>query len=225
MRIDKSVFTAEELAQYEALIAKAVVDPEVGEKEMEKEKPALPIQTKKKPSKKAPAMKADDEEDTLILEEEEEEIPEDEAEKSSRCKKATVNPDMAAALKRLAALEEAIGMKEFTEKAKKYAPLGENEEDLAKTLYDLKKSNEEGYKAYVEILDKSLGLVEKSGLFSEIGKSRSGVAGGDVLAKVEAAASEIMKSDTSMTREQAVAKAWTDNPDLVREYDAEYFRG
>lgn len=224
MRIDKSVFTAEELAQYEALIAKAVVDPEVGEEEMEKEKPALPFQPKKKPAKKAPAMRADDEEETTILEEEEE-IPEDEAEKSSRCKKASVNPDMAAALKRLAALEEAIGMKEFTEKAKKYAPLGENEKELAKTLYDLKKSNEDGYKAYVEILDKSLGLVEKSGLFSEIGKSRSSVAGGDVLAKVEAAASEIMKSDTSMTREQAVAKAWTDNPDLVREYDAEYFRG
>ena len=35
IRIDKSAFTAEELAQYEALIAKAKVDPEAAREEME----------------------------------------------------------------------------------------------------------------------------------------------------------------------------------------------
>lgn len=201
MKIDKSRFTPEELKTYKALIAKAKVDTEAAEVEMEEEMPEFP------PKKKVV----------------EEEMAEEETEKSS-CRKSA-DPVLEAALSRLETLEKSLAMKEFTDIAKKYAPLGENEEELAKTLFDMYQTNPDNYEAYVAVLDKSLGLIEKSGIFAEIGKSSGayGAAGGAV-EKVEAAAAEIMKSDTSMTREQAIAKAWTDHPELVAEYEREYSR-
>lgn len=195
MKIDKSLFSAEELAQYEALIAKAKVDPEADpkvEEGLEGIEPPAP--TKKK--------------------------PEDTPEEDEPMQKS-VSPELTAAMERLETLEKSIQMKEFTEIAKKYAPLGENVEDLAKSLYGMKQASKENYDAYISVLDKSLDLVNKSGVFAEIGKSATGV-GGDVLSKVETAANEILKSDTSMTREQAIAKAWTDHPEFVAEYDKAY---
>lgn len=207
IKIDKSVFTAEERAAYEALIAKATVDPEAAEEEMkEEEKVILP------PKKKRPEVEVEYEDEEKGIE-------------MDKCntRKSATSPELAAAMKRLETLEKSIEMKEFSEIAKKYAPLGEKEDDLAKTLYDMKKSNEANYNAYIGILDKSLGLVEKSGLFTEIGKSAygSGLAG-NAVAKVESIASDIMKSDTSMSREMAIAKAWEDHPELVAEYESEY---
>lgn len=205
IKIDKSVFTAEERAAYEALIAKATVDPEATEEEMkEEEKVIIP------PKKKRPEVEV--------------EYEEEEKEDMDKCNtRKSASPELAAAMKRLETLEKSIEMKEFTEIAKKYAPLGEKEDELAKTLYDMKKSNEANYNAYIGILDKSLGLVSKSGIFAEIGKSSygSGLAG-NAVAKVEAIASDIMKSDTSMSREMAIAKAWEDHPELVAEYETEY---
>lgn len=169
IRIDKSAFTPEERAQYEALIAKASV-------EVEGETPAV--------------------------------------EKSA-------SPELTAALAELADLKKSIEMKEFSEIAKKYAPLGKKEEDLAKTLYDLKKSNEANYDAFVGVLDESLGLVEKSGTFSEIGKSAGGSPVNGAEAKAIAKAQEIMKADPTMSYTSAIAKAWED-PTIMAEYDEEY---
>ena len=191
IKIDKSVFNEEELKTYEALIAKASVAPEVAEEEMEKEKPASTAETKKE----------EKEEDGVV--------------------KSAEIPEIAAALERLTTLEKSIEMNEFTEIAKKYAPLGEKEDELADTLYAMKKSSEENYNAYIGVLEKSLSLVEKSGVFAEIGKSASG-ATGNTVDKISAAADEIMKSDATITRDQAVAKAWIENPELVAEYEKEY---
>lgn len=192
LKINKSVFDEDELAMWEALVAKAQVNPEAAEEEMEEEKPAFP------PKKTEKAEGVED------------------MEKSA-------SPELAAALERLATLEKSYEMKEYSEIAKKYAPLGEKEEELAQTLYDMKKSNEANYNAYISILDKSLGLVEKSGLFTEIGKSAGGyTAAGDVESKIEAKAAEIRKADPNMGYHESIAKAWEDNPDLFAEYDAEY---
>ena len=190
MKIYKSNFSAEELAQWEALVAKGKVAPEEAQEEMEEEVPATPP---KKPTEKA------------------------EVETMNK----SASPEMTAALERLEKLEKSAEMKEFTEIAKKYAPLGEKEDELAQTLYDMKKSNEANYNAYVAILDKSLGMVEKSGLFTEVGKSFSGNAGGSVQSKVEAKAQDIMKSE-NCDYNTAIAKAWED-PALMAEYDSEYF--
>lgn len=199
--IDKSVFTAEELEQYEALIAKAKVDPEAAKEEMEEQEPSIP---QKKPAKKA-------------------EVEDMEETKKSAPVAQEASPELKAAMDELASLRKSFEMKEMAQVAKKYAPLGKKEDELAQTLYDMKKSNEANYNAYIAVLDESLGLVEKSGVFSEIGKSAPGVkAQGGAVAKVEAAADAIMKADPSMTRVEAVAKAWTDHPEFVAEYEAEY---
>lgn len=203
MKIDKSVFTPEELAQYEALIAKAKVDPEADPEEAGLTDGELSTPPKKKPQENP-----------------EGDGPEEKAPEDNVGKKDT-SPEMSAALKRLETLEKSIQMKEYTEIAKKYAPLGENVEELAKSLYGMKQTGQENYDAYLSVLDKSLDLVNKSGVFAEIGKSAAGV-GDDVLAKVEAAADDIQKSDTSLDRVQAVAKAWENHPELVAEYELAY---
>lgn len=203
MKIDKSVFTPEELAQYEALIAKAKVDPEADPEEAGLTDSELSTPPKKKPQENP-----------------EGDGPEEKAPEDNVGKKDT-SPEMSAALKRLETLEKSIQMKEYTEIAKKYAPLGENVEELAKSLYGMKQTGQENYDAYLSVLDKSLDLVNKSGVFAEIGKSAAGV-GDDVLAKVEAAADDIQKSDTSLDRVQAVAKAWENHPELVAEYERAY---
>ena len=203
MKIDKSVFTPEELAQYEALIAKAKVDPEADPEEAGLTDGELSTPPKKKPQENP-----------------EGDGPEEKAPEANVGKKDT-STEMSAALKRLETLEKSIQMKEYTEIAKKYAPLGENVEELAKSLYGMKQTGQENYDAYLSVLDKSLDLVNKSGVFAEIGKSAAGV-GDDVLAKVEAAADDIQKSDTSLDRVQAVAKAWENHPELVAEYERAY---
>ena len=197
IKIDKSVYTPEELATYEALIAKATVDPEAGGEDMDDDVPADPP----KKTKKAEVDNMDD------------------TKKSA----PTESPEIKAALEEMRALKKSFEMKEMTEIAKKYAPLGKKEDELAQTLYDMKKSNEANYNSYIAILDESLGIVEKSGLFSEIGKSAGGQgAYGGAVQKAEAKARDIQKSDPNMSWDAAIAKAWTD-PVLAAEYDAEYF--
>lgn len=193
--IDKSRFTADQLAQYEALVAigKADVDPEAAEDKMDGEKPEV------EPKKKAEV---------------------EEMEKTEK----SASPELTAALEQLADLKKSIEMKEFTEIAKKYAPLGKKEDELAQTLYEMKKSNEANYNAFIGILDESLGLVEKSGLFTEIGKSAGGSAPVGAVAKIEAKAAEIRKADPNMDYNTSIAKAWETSPELMDEYDAEYRR-
>lgn len=134
----------------------------------------------------------------------------------------STSPELTAALEQLADLKKSIEMKEFTEIAKKYASLGKKEDELAQTLYAMKKSNEDNYNAYVKVLDESLDLVNKSGLFAEIGKSATAPAANGAVAKAEAKAAEIMKADPSINYTTALAKAWED-PALMAEFDGEYF--
>lgn len=202
--IDKSVFSAEELEQYEALIAKALVDPEAAQEKTEEVVP--PVVPEKKP-------------------EEKEEVEEAMAEtkKSAPAVQAT-SAALEAVQKELAEFKKSVELQKFTELAKKYAPLGKKEDELGQTLYNLKKSDETSYNAFVGVLDEHLDLVEKSGVFAEIGKSgHGGNAVGGAEAKAEAKAREIMKSNHDMEFEEALAKAWEENPELMDEYDTEYF--
>lgn len=204
IKIDKSLFTPEELAMYQALIAKATVDPEDNQEQAEEEAQLPPT----------PPVREEPESES------EEEV---EAEKcATPTRKSEADPAITAALARLDALEKSAELKELAVVAKKYAALGDDEAELVQTLYGLKKSdNPANYDAYIKVLDRSLSLVEKSGVFAEIGKSGRG-GGGSTLDKVEAAATEIQKSDPSLSREQAIVMAWDSNPNLVAEYENEY---
>ena len=125
-----------------------------------------------------------------------------------------------------AELKKAHAMNELAEVAKKYAVLGKKEDELAKSLYDMKQAGEAIYKTYVSVLDDQLEVVNKSGVFSEIGKSGnhaySGVAKSEPENKIEILANEIMKSDANISYEMAIAKAWEQNPELMAAYDEQY---
>lgn len=103
--------------------------------------------------------------------------------------------------------------------AKKYAAIGKKPEELAETLYTLKKSGEAVYDPYVQALDDNLALVEKSGLFTEIGKSVHGEisVNGDVEAafeKTETLAKSISQ-EKGISMEEARMEVWGSNPDLA----------
>ncbi len=197
IKIDKSVFNAEELATYEALVAKATVNPEAAEGEMENEIPATP---KKKTTEKA---EVENMEDT----------------------KKSATPEVPDFVKDAIAKSDEfmtrIEKKEMAEVAKKYSILGENPEELGEKLYDLKKNSPEMYDTCIAMLDKQVALVEKTGVFGEVGKSAGGASTGTAVDKADAKAREIMKADPNVDYTTAIAKAWED-PALMAEYDAEY---
>lgn len=210
--IDKSLYNADQLAQLEELlkigrVEKSAVDPAAAKDEMEDQEPAVP------PKKKKTTEKA-----------EVEDMPE--TKKSA----APAEPELPQFVKDAIAKSEAFieeqKKKEMVELAKKYDILGQKPEELGPQLYELKKSNEDMYNTVIKTLDGQVALIEKSPVFAEIGKSGRGgstVASGGAVAKAEAKAREIQKAHPDMSHDEAIAKAWMDNPELMDEYDAEYF--
>lgn len=169
----------------------------------------------------AKACKVKKEDDPM--EEEKKKLLEGEGKEEEGMEKS-MHPEVAKALARMENLAKSMEMKELEELAKKYEPLGEKSEDLAKKFYEMKQTG--AYDEYISVLDKSLDVMHKSGLFGEIGKSAyqsaptyGGFAKSDAETKIEAIAGEIMKSAPGMDYVQAVAKAWEDHPELAVEYE------
>ena len=117
----------------------------------------------------------------------------------------------------------ALEMEKLASIAKKYEILGKKPEDEAKILYELKKSGEANYNAYIAALDAQVDLTKNSGLFSEIGKSGNynytAVAKSEPETKIEAIAKSLMEKDATLDYTMAVAKAWEQNPDLMASYE------
>ena len=105
---------------------------------------------------------------------------------------------------------------EMLEVAKKYSILGKKPEELAGTLQTLKKSGDAAYNAYIEALDAQLNMVNKSGIFGEIGKSVHADVGtaDEAYAKTEALAKSIA-AEKGITMEQAMVQVWETNPELA----------
>lgn len=128
--------------------------------------------------------------------------------------------ELTKALTEVAELRKQLELSELRQVAKKYALLGKEEDKLTNTLYEMKKSGDSIYAAYVAELDSSLALCEKSGLFDEVGKSTHGSTGsGGVIKKIHDIAKEYCQKDADLTFAAACAKAWEDNPQLVAEYE------
>lgn len=119
----------------------------------------------------------------------------------------------------LATLQKRFDMQELTEIAKKYEAIGENPDELAETLYDMKQAGDGIYKSYLNNLDKTLALYEKSSVFGEIGKSFSGNSENDPEGKIEQIAKSYMEANPAMNYIDAKAKAWSDHPELAFEYE------
>lgn len=199
--IDKSGLTADEQTQLDALLAKCAVKKETDPTPPVVEKHTDPNTSTPPAANPAPVV-----------------------EKNATAT-ATTDPAVAKALEEIADLkkkyEEGIEKSEkaeMLEVAKKYINLGKKPEELADTLYSLKKSGEANYNAFVSALDDSLSLVEKSGLFNEIGKSLhtdgNGSDSDEAWAKSENLAKSIMQ-DQGISRQAALEKVWEQNPDLA----------
>lgn len=133
-----------------------------------------------------------------------------------------LHPAVRAELESLKKFREEAEARELTEVAKKYAIIGKKEEELVPLFKSLQAAGGTAYNDMIAVLDQAVTAVEKSGVFSEIGKSGHGSSAvGAAEAKVEAIAKGYMEKDSSMDYASAMAKAWEDNPELMAEYEAE----
>lgn len=133
-----------------------------------------------------------------------------------------LHPAVAAEMQALRKFREEAEEKELSQVAKKYAVIGKKEEELVPLLKNLKAAGGTAYADMIAILDQTVDTVEKSGVFSEIGKSGHGGSGeNSAEAKISGIAKSYMEKDPALSYSAAVAKAWEDNPDILSEYDEE----
>lgn len=133
-----------------------------------------------------------------------------------------LSPLVAAELEELKKFRQAAEDRELSDIAKKYAIIGKKEEELVPLFKSLKAAGGTAYNDMIAVLDQAVATVEKSGAFSEIGKSGHGSsATGAVKAKVDTIAKGYMEKDPTMDYTTAVAKAWEDHPELMDEYEEE----
>ena len=133
-----------------------------------------------------------------------------------------LHPAVKAELESLKKFREDAEARELTEVAKRYAIIGKTEAELVPLFKNLRAASGTAYNDMIAVLDQAVATVEKSGAFSEIGKSGHGSgAVGAAEAKVEAIAKGYMEKDSSLDYASAMAKAWEDNPELMAEYEAE----
>lgn len=116
------------------------------------------------------------------------------------------------------ALKKSLAMKELEELASGYEVLGKKKEDLAQNFYKMKSHGEEVFTEYKKSLDDQLNLVEKSGMYAEVGSSTQGSAN---MNQMETFVAEVMKRD-GISHADAVVKAYEENPELAKEYEANY---
>ena len=124
-----------------------------------------------------------------------------------------LHPAVAAELKSLRKARDESEEREIT---------GKKSEELIPTLKSLKAAGGTAYQDMIGVLDTAVEAVEKSGAFTEIGKSgHSDVAGSTTIAKARAIADEIKKSNPNMSDTEAMAKTWETHPELMKDYDDE----
>lgn len=132
-----------------------------------------------------------------------------------------LHPAVRAELEGLKKFREAAEERELSEVAKKYAVIGKKKEELVPLLKSLKAAGGTAYNDMLAMLDQTVAMVEKSGIFSEIGKSGHGCSGSGAEAKIGGIAKGYMEKDPALSYNEAVAKAWENNPDILGEYDDE----
>ncbi len=134
-----------------------------------------------------------------------------------------LHPAVKAELDAFAKFRQEVEDREIREVAKKYTIIGKKEEELFPMLKSLKAAGGTAYQDMIAVLDSAVAAVEKSGVFSEIGKVGHGASTGAGAAesKIEGIAKSYMEKDPSLDYSTAVAKAWENNPDLMDEYDTE----
>jgi len=133
-----------------------------------------------------------------------------------------IHPAVRAEIESLRKFREDAEARELEGVAEKYEIIGKKKEELVPVLKSLKAAGGTAYNDMVTVLDQAVELVEKSGAFSEVGKSGHGTAStGQTEEKINAIAKGYMEKDASLDHTSAVAKAWEDNPELMEAYEEE----
>lgn len=204
MKIDKSKLTPEEVATLEAMEKKAGIpdEPPVGGSVAPAPAPGPePVSTAKAaPATVSAAPAANDGEDIY----------------------KGLHPAVRAELEHLRKQADAAEERELQEVAKKYEIIGKKADELVPLLKSLKAAGGDAYAQMIAVLDASMAAVEKSGIFTEIGKSGgASVSGADsAWTQIEKHAEAIQKAAPAMLWAEAVDKACEQHPDLVHEYES-----
>lgn len=133
---------------------------------------------------------------------------------------AQMNTLFAPVMKKAEEVEEA----QMREVAKKYEILGTKPEQLVPVLKSLKATSAEAYDSLIASMDANVEAMEKSGLFSEIGKSGHDTGAGSMSseqawATIEKKASDLMVKEPELTQAQAIDMVCQANPMLVHAYE------
>ncbi len=107
------------------------------------------------------------------------------------------------------------------EVAKRYELIGKSEAELFPLLKALKQTSQEAYDNMISTLDSAKATVEKSGAFSEIGKTGNGAKQGGAVKETETKAAELMKSKNGLTWAQAIDEVLQADHDLAMRYETE----
>lgn len=132
-----------------------------------------------------------------------------------------LHPAVRAELEGLKKFREDAEDRELAEVAKRYAIIGKKEEDLVPVFKNLRAAGGTAYNNMIAVLDQAVDAVEKSGAFSEIGKSGHGGTDGSAWAEAEAKAVELMKSKTGLSKAQALDEVLMANPELAAKCEKE----
>ena len=117
-----------------------------------------------------------------------------------------IHPDVKKALEEVAEMRKSMELEKLEGVAKKYEIIGKKAPELAQKLYDLKQAGEQHYNDYVALLDEQVAMAN-SGIYKEYGSNRSA-------SDLNSTVAEVMKANPGMTREQAVVRAFENNPAL-----------
>lgn len=131
-----------------------------------------------------------------------------------------LTPELKAEIEALRKFRQDAEEKELAEVAKHYEIIGKKPDELVPVLKSLKAAGKEAYDQFIAGLDGAVKAVEKSGMFSEVGKRGApSTSGDDAWGKIEAAAHEIQKARPEMRWPDAVDAACSVHPDLVEQYE------
>ena len=128
-----------------------------------------------------------------------------------------LHPAVKAELERLRKAVDAQEDRELEAVAKKYEAIGKKPEELVPVLKSLKGTS--AYDEMISVMDAAVDAVEKSALFTEIGKTGHGT--GDAMKQASEKAAEIMKADPKLTHAQALDKVFEMNPELAAQVEKE----
>lgn len=113
---------------------------------------------------------------------------------------------------------------ELMEVAKKYEITGITPDKLMPILKSMKQVSPEAYDNFIATMDANVEAIEKSGLFTEIGKSghdvgEANMSSDQAWSTIEKKAGELMVKEPSLTHEQAIDRVCVANPILVHAYE------